>query len=201
LSSPASALDLGAGASLKRMNAGRARNETLTRHAKIPGGRRRRLALVLVLGAALLLGESGVTAGDSGLPIPRFVTLRSDKINVRAGPGAQYPVEWVFERKGMPVEVIAEHDNYRKVRDIEGTVGWVHQNLLSSRRGIIVSGAIRALRREPSDGSPALARLEPDVIGLLLECHAAWCRVEVNGYRGWLKRTEFWGVYPDEKVE
>jgi len=87
------------------------------------------------------------------------------------------------------------------VRDIEGTVGWVHQNLLSSRRGIIVSGTIRSLRREPSEGSPALARLEPDVIGLLLECRAAWCRVEVNGYRGWLKRTEFWGVYPDEKVE
>ena len=199
MSSLASALDLGCGASLKRMDAGCARSETLTRQARIP----RFLTLGLWLGLVLLQAapSGGAAAAESGLPIPRFVTLRSDKVNVRAGPGAQYPVEWVFERRGMPVEVIAEHDNYRKVRDVEGTVGWVHQNLLSSRRGVIVSGAIRALRREPSDGSPALARLEPDVIGRLLECRDAWCRVEVNGYRGWLKRTEFWGVYPDEKVE
>jgi len=177
--------------------------DALTRHALSDGLRKLRLGLVLVLSVALALGAvAGSTrASESGLPIPRFVTLRSDKVNVRAGPGAQYPVEWVFERRGMPVEVVAEHDNYRKVRDIEGTVGWVHQNLLSSRRGIIVSGAIRALRREPRDGAAAAAQLEPDVIGQLLECRGAWCRADVGGYRGWLKRTEFWGVYPDEKVE
>jgi len=160
-----------------------------------------RLILALAMGLSLVAQAGGAHAAESGLPIPRFVTLRSDKVNVRAGPGVQYPVEWVFERKGMPVEVIAEHENYRKVRDIEGTVGWVHQNLLSSRRGIVVSGAIRALRREPRDGSSMLARVEPDVVGQLLGCGGPWCRVEVGGYRGWLKRTEFWGVYPDEKIE
>ena len=149
----------------------------------------------------LAAAVESATAADSGLPVPRFVTLRSDKVNVRAGPGVQYPVEWVFQRKGMPVEVVAEHDNYRKVRDIEGTTGWVHQNLLSSRRGIIVNGATRALRRLPEDGATTVARIEPDVIGQLLECRGQWCRAEAGGYRGWLKRSEFWGVYPDEKVE
>lgn len=160
-----------------------------------------RLILVLAVGLSLVVQAGGARAAESGLPIPRFVTLRADKVNVRAGPGVQYPVEWVFERKGMPVEVIAEHENYRKVRDIEGTEGWVHQNLLSSRRGIVVSGAIRALRREPRDGASVVARVEPDVVGQLLACSGPWCRVEAGGYRGWLKRTEFWGVYPDEKIE
>lgn len=160
-----------------------------------------RLILVLAVGLSLVVQAGGARAAESGLPIPRFVTLRSDKVNVRAGPGVQYPVEWVFERKGMPVEVIAEHENYRKVRDVEGTEGWVHQNLLSSRRGIVVSGAIRALRREPRDGASVVARVEPDVVGQLLACSGPWCRVEAGGYRGWLKRTEFWGVYPDEKIE
>jgi SH3-like domain-containing protein len=175
----------------------------LTFHATPEALRRLRFRLILALAMGLLLvAQVGhARAAESGLPIPRFVTLRSDKVNVRAGPGVQYPVEWVFERKGMPVEVIAEHENYRKVRDLEGTVGWVHQNLLSSRRGIVVSGAIRALRREPRDGAAMLARVEPDVVGQLLGCGGPWCRVEVGGYRGWLKRTEFWGVYPDEKIE
>ncbi len=158
------------------------------------------LAFAMLL-LSLFAGGGWAGAAESGLPVPRFVTLRADKVNVRAGPGPQYPVEWVFERKGMPVEVIAEHDNYRKIRDIEGTVGWVHQNLLSSRRAIIVSGTTRPLRREPQEGARAAAMVEPNVIGQLLVCKGAWCRIDVNGYRGWLKRTEFWGVYTDEPVE
>ena len=100
--------------------------------------------------------------------------------------------------KGMQV---AEFENFRKVRDIEGTEGWVHMNLLSSRRDVVVTGAVRTLRREPRDDAPAVARAEPDVIGQILECKETWCRVDVNGFRGWLKRTEFWGLLPNEKIE
>jgi SH3-like domain-containing protein len=142
-----------------------------------------------------------IRATDAPLPVPRFVSLRSDKVNVRSGPGVRYPIEWVFERKGMPVEVVAEFENFRKVRDIEGTEGWVHMNLLSSRRDIVVTGAVRTLRREPRDDAPAVARAEPDVIGQILECKETWCRVDVNGFRGWLKRAEFWGLLPNEKIE
>jgi SH3-like domain-containing protein len=171
------------------------------------------LGLAVALGVASAPGQASilsrfwdrelrtVQAADAPLPVPRFVSLRSDKVNVRAGPGVRYPIEWVFERKGMPVEVVAEYENFRKVRDIEGTEGWVHMNLLSSRRGIIITGVVRTIRREPHDDSPAVARAEPDVIGLLLECQGDWCRVDLSGFRGWLKRTEFWGVFPDEKIE
>ncbi|HUC60846.1 MAG TPA: SH3 domain-containing protein [Alphaproteobacteria bacterium] len=142
-----------------------------------------------------------IRAADAPLPVPRFVSLRADKVYVRAGPGVRYPIEWVFERKGMPVEVVAEFDNFRKVRDIEGTEGWVHMNLLSGRRDIIVTGAVRTLRREPRTDAPAVARAEPDVIGQLLECNPDWCRIDIEGFRGWLKRSEFWGLLPNEKIE
>lgn len=164
----------------------------------------RRLGIWIALGLALVASPGAsppLAATDSGLPVPRFVTLRADKVNVRTGPGARYPVEWVFERKGMPVEIVAEFDTWRKVRDIQGTEGWVHQNLLSSRRGVIITGTVRTLRREPREDSAAVARAEPDVIGQLLECKAEWCRVEVGGLRGWLNRGELWGVYPNEKAE
>jgi SH3-like domain-containing protein len=163
------------------------------------------LPLLGLLGAALVEPAQIVAAADagSGLPVPRFVTLRSDKVNVRSGPGARYPVEWVFERRGLPVEVVAEYELWRKVRDFQGTEGWVHQNLLSSRRGVVVTERIRALRAEAREDAAAVAQLEPDVIGQLLNCRAGsgWCRVEVEGYRGWLKRQEFWGVLPNESVE
>jgi SH3-like domain-containing protein len=171
----------------------------LSFHAILTPSRRQALGACVTFLVSLHAGLA--LAADSGLPVPRFVTLRSDKVNVRTGPGAQYPVEWVFERKGMPVEVVAEHDTYRKVRDIEGTEGWVYQGLLSARRGIIVTGERRTLRREPQAAAPAVAIAEPDVVGQLLHCNDAWCRVDIDGYRGWLTRGEFWGVYKDEKVE
>lgn len=164
-------------------------------------GHRLALGLAALTLLALAPGSGRALAAESGLPVPRFMSLRSDKVNVRAGPGVRYPVEWVFERKGMPVEVVSEHDTWRKVRDIQGTEGWVNQNLLSGRRGVVVTGSTRTLRRDAQDAAPAAAKVEPDVIGQLLQCKGAWCRVEVSGLRGWLKRSEFWGVYPDEKIE
>jgi SH3-like domain-containing protein len=168
----------------------------MSHSSKRPGGS-------LAVAAALLIafGAATLHAAESGLPVPRFVSLRSDKVNVRTGPGVRYPVEWVLQRKGMPVEVVAEYDTWRKVRDVEGTEGWVNQNLLSSRRGMIVTGAIRALRRDPAANAAVVARAEPDVVGQLLSCKGEWCRVELGGFRGWLRRSEFWGVYPNEKVE
>ncbi|WP_225889819.1 SH3 domain-containing protein [Indioceanicola profundi] len=137
----------------------------------------------------------------SGLPVPRFVTLRSGEVNVRTGPGVRYPVDWVFVRQGMPVEVTAEFDTWRRIRDWEGTQGWVHQSMLSGRRAVVVLGEIRTLRQSADSSSPALAQAEPGVMGRLLSCQDAWCLVEMQGIRGWLRRDEIWGVYPDERVE
>ena len=137
----------------------------------------------------------------SGLPIPRFVSLRSGEVNVRTGPGVRYPVDWVFVRAGMPVEVTAEFDTWRRLRDWEGTQGWVHQSMLSGRRSIVVLGEMRTLRRQPSASAPAVAQAEPGTMGRLEVCNGDWCRVEIQGVPGWLNREDFWGVYPEEKIE
>lgn len=137
----------------------------------------------------------------SGLPIPRFVSLRSGEVNVRTGPGVRYPVDWVFVRQGMPVEVTAEFDTWRRIRDWEGTQGWVHQSMLSGRRAVVVMGEMRTVRQQPQSSAPAVAQAEPGVMGRLDSCEADWCRVDMQGIEGWLRRDEVWGVYPGERVE
>jgi SH3-like domain-containing protein len=158
---------------------------------------------VLMGGIALLVGpraDAETFGSETKLPIPRFVSLRSGEVNLRTGPGTNYPVDWVFVRRGLPVEIIAEFDVWRKIRDWQGTVGWVHQSMLDGRRAARITGADRELRREPAEDAAVVARVAPGVIGRLLECEASWCELDAEGYRGWLKRDEFWGVYPDEKV-
>ena len=158
--------------------------------------------------AALLAIAAWPALADSGLPVPRFVTLKGDEVNVRAGPGRRYPINWVFLRQEMPVEVVAEFDTWRKIRDFEGTEGWVHQSLLSGRRGALVLGEeIRDLRLDPEPGAPVVARAEPGVIGQLLRCptdsppESGWCYLDIDGYRGWMPRGDLWGVYSDEDVD
>jgi SH3-like domain-containing protein len=132
--------------------------------------------------------------------VPRFVSLRSDEVNLRTGPGERYPIDWVLVKKGLPVEVIEEFDVWRRVRDWQGSEGWVHQRMVAGARTVIVTGKLRTLRAEPGDGAPALAQVEPGVIARLIECRDAWCRVEAESIKGWLKRGEIWGVYADETV-
>jgi SH3-like domain-containing protein len=157
---------------------------------------RRALGLAL---ACLLAGAAGPSRGaESSLPVPRFVSLRSDEVNVRTGPGVRYPVDWVFQRKTMPVEVLAEVDTWRKIRALDGTEGWVHQSMLTARRTAIVTGELRSLRKRNEVDAPVVALLEPGVIGSLLECRDAWCRLEVAGQKGWLPRDTLWGVLPAE---
>ncbi len=156
--------------------------------------------LAFGLSAATVPAAEGV-GSVTNLPLPRFVSLRANEVNLRTGPGTTYPIDWVYVRRGMPVEVIAEFDVWRKIRDWQGTVGWVHQSMLDGRRTALIAGGERALRRDAADDAGAVARLEPGVIGQLLQCEVAWCRLEADGYRGWLRRDEFWGVYPDEKLD
>jgi SH3-like domain-containing protein len=154
---------------------------------------------------ALFLAISGWTmpagAAEKGLPVPRFVTLRSDQVNLRSGPGDRYPIEWVFKRKGMPVEIVAEFDVWRKIRDWQGTEGWVHQRMVVGNRAVMIKGEARTLHSSPDPTAGAVARAEPGVVAKLIECRHAWCRVEAQGVKGWLTRSEVWGVYPDETVQ
>jgi SH3-like domain-containing protein len=150
---------------------------------------------------AVILAAASSIAAESKRQLPRFVSLKSEEINVRTGPGARYPVQWVLRRRFMPVEIIAEFETWRKIRDWEGAIGWVHQRTLTGRRSIIVTGRIRTIRRRPRNDAPAIARAEPKNIGRLLSCRNTWCRVDIQGRRGWLQRRSFWGVYPKESIK
>ncbi len=153
---------------------------------------------VAVAALALVAAASALAAGE---PMPRFAALRVDRVNLRTGPGEQYPIEWVYQRKGLPVEVTAAFDVWRKVKDSDGTEGWVHERMLTETRNVVIAGALRTLRRDPDATAPAVAHVEPGVVAHLLECRANWCRIEAQGIKGWLKRSDTWGVFPDETVQ
>lgn len=156
---------------------------------------------MIVRGALIFLSVlciQGGWAAPVALPVPRFVSLRSKEINLHVGPGAHYPTEWTFLRVGLPVEIVAEFDTWRQIRDWQGTQGWVHKSLLSGKRNVVVLKKIRRLFKDPDPTSAVVARLEPGIMGKVLECRNDWCRLDVEGYKGWIKRRFIWGVYPNE---
>ena len=157
------------------------------------------ILLLLILLSVTTLSQDR----SSGLPLPRFVSLRADVVNMRTGPGVQYPVEWVFKRNGLPVEIISEFDTWRKVRDWQGTQGWIHQSMLNGKRKFIVIGSERTVRRSARSDSAARAILELGVIGRVAECEksSSWCKVEVDGITGWLRRVDVWGIYRGEEIK
>lgn len=134
-------------------------------------------------------------------PTPEFESLRWDKVNLRAGPGDQYPIRWVLTRKGMPVEIIDRYDLWRKIRDWQGSVGWVHERMLMGNRTVIVTGATHALHAAPSEKARPVARAEPGVVGRLLSCGGAWCRIDAQGVKGWIERRSIFGVTATEVVD
>lgn len=146
--------------------------------------------------------EAETKGSATGLPLPRFAALRSDEVNLRAGPGTRYPIDWVYKRRDLPVEIVREFEVWRLVQDPDGIKGWVHQATLTGRRSFIVTGGDATLRRDAKDTAAAVAILKPGVIGHLRSCQAgsAWCQVQVGEHRGYLKRSQFWGTLPDEAV-
>jgi SH3-like domain-containing protein len=140
---------------------------------------------------------------STGLPIPRFVSLRADQVNMRVGPGDQYPIAWLYQRAGLPVEVLREYDVWRLVEDADGTKGWMNGATLVSTRRFIVTGANAVtVFDSPAGGASQVAQLMPGVIGTIERCDtgADWCHVRVAHIRGWLKRADFWGSLPGEQI-
>ena len=143
---------------------------------------------------------------QTGLRIPRFVSLKSNKVNVRRGPSTDQAIVWVFARAGLPVEIIAEADNWRRVRDSEGADGWVFHSLLSGRRTVLVSPWSKGqdaipMRAGRSTGSRAVAQLQSGVLGNVDSCDGSWCKVSVDGYSGYVEQAKLWGVYQGEEIE
>lgn len=159
-------------------------------------------ALAVLVPALLQAPPVAAQNSESGLPVPRFVSLRADEVNMRTGPGVRYPIDWVYHRQGLPVQVVGEFEAWRQIRDAEGTTGWVHRTMLSGRRTAEINGDIDRLYREPRHNAPVAAYVEAGVIGDLMECSKDWCRIAVanHGVEGWIERRGLWGVLPDEAV-
>ncbi len=156
------------------------------------------LAVVLGLAATAAAATEG-----SGLPVPRFVSLRADEVNMRTGPGTQYPVDWVFRQRALPIEVINEYSHWRKVRDWQGDEGWVHKSMLSGRRTVLVIADDTTLRAAARPDSRIIARLEQGVVGRIVACPATApaCRLVVDQYNGWVARNALWGLYAGETLD
>jgi SH3-like domain-containing protein len=165
--------------------------------------------LVLPAPASFAAGAStdvALTTGSvSGLPVPRFVSLKADRVNVRRGPNKDQDVRWVYTRAGMPVEIIAEFENWRRVRDWEGAEGWVYHSLLSGKRTAIVVPTLKndlvPLHEDADVKSTVVAKLQAGVLGSLKSCTGNWCEFAGKGFDGWIQQDRVWGAYPNEKVD
>ena len=148
-------------------------------------------------------GPGPAKGSNTGLPVPRFVSLRSDEVNVRAGPGFQYPVNWVYQRKGMPVEIIGEFNVWRHILAPDGGTGWVHEATIRAWRGFYVTADQATLFSGPNAGDNVVAYLKTGVTGHILRCPATsdYCKVEADQHTGYLNRQDFWGTFPGEDVK
>ena len=137
----------------------------------------------------------------TGFPIPRYVSIKAAEANARRGPSRSHRIDWVFQRRGMPVMVVAEHGHWRRVVDRDGVGGWVHYTLLSGERTAIVEAPRLTLYQRPDTGSMVRAEAEQGVVGSLRQCRGDWCEMEVGGFRGWVQASGLWGVDPDERFD
>ncbi len=172
-----------------------------------------RLVILCAVALALLAvppagAQIARETGESGLPLPRFVSLKADRVNVRRGPGYDHEIAWVFLRAGLPVEIIAEFDAWRQIRDSEGAEGWVLGSLLSGRRTALVAPWIEAkesrtfpLYAEDEESSRVISRIGPRVLVNVMSCEGSWCEVITRDIRGWIKQDSLWGVYPRETID
>lgn len=162
-------------------------------------------ACSLATGSLLTNAWAQATGPASGFALPRFVSLKADKVNVRTGPSRDHEVNWVFTRAGLPVEITAEYGTWRRIRDSEGADGWVHQSLLSGRRTALVApwakGETFALYERSDRSATVSARLQPGVLCTVRACSGTWCRVFGEGFDGFIEQERLWGVYPSEAIE
>jgi SH3-like domain-containing protein len=164
------------------------------------------MAMTLAVAPGSASGQTaGLKLGAGGLQIPRFVSLKSDEVNVRQGPGWDHAVTWVFRRAGLPVEVLAEFESWRQVRDSEGATGWVFSTLLSGRRTSLVAPGKKSetsfpLYDRPDAAAPLNANLQSGVLVNIKSCNGRWCNVTVNNANGWIDQNALWGVYPNEAI-
>ena len=159
-----------------------------------------RYVLLAMLSACMPLAAFAAEKGrETGLPTPRFVSLKSNEINMRKGPGTRYPIEWVYRRARLPVEVMEEFGHWRRVQDVDGSSGWLHKNMLSGARTIITNeNDVTYVMEQPAEDASRVAKLELGVIATLQACELEWCRIKLGEVEGWLEKSTFYGAYAKE---
>ncbi|AZL16221.1 SH3 domain-containing protein [Rickettsiales endosymbiont of Stachyamoeba lipophora] len=156
--------------------------------------------LFLILSAFFFIINNSIAKKD--LPVPRFASIKSGHVNVRTGPNVRYPIKWVFIEKNEPIEVIAEFEQWRKIKDIEAQEGWVHESMLTGKRfAIITSSNTQIIYKNPDITSYKIVKIESKVRVRLDKCKLDWCRINVNDYQGWIKKDFLWGVYKNEEYK
>lgn len=156
------------------------------------------LALVWVFGAAQAEAPKGP---ETGLPLPRYVSIKSAEANVRRGPSLSHRIDWVYKRRDLPVQVVAEHGHWRRVVDIEGAGGWIHYALLSGVRTVIITEDKLPAYAQKDTASEPRAYFEKGVVARLGDCDLTWCHIRKDGHRGWVDKAALWGVEFDEVRE
>jgi SH3-like domain-containing protein len=168
-------------------------------------GARTAIAALLMLTPVAAPAQAAGDAATGALPVPRFVSLKTDRVNVRGGPDKDHDVTFIYTRVGWPVEITAEFENWRRIRDSDGSEGWVYHSLLSGKRTAAVQlkakTDLAALHAKPDAQSPVTAELQSGVLASVKRCTGSWCRISGEGFDGWIEQNRLWGVYPDEKVE
>ncbi len=156
-------------------------------------------------GATASISGKTTSVGPSGLAIPRFVSLKAEKVNVRRGPSSDHPVAWVFQRKGLPVEIVAEFENWRRVRDSDGEEGWILQSMLAGKRTAVVAPwrgkQMTLLHSAANKTSSVAANLSSGAMSEVAGCDGNWCEINASGYDGYVEQSMLWGVYPGEVVK
>ena len=151
----------------------------------------------------------------TGLPIPRFITLKSNEVNLRKGPNSKYPISWTYQRKGYPMQLIAEFENWRKIKDVDNVEGWVHENLITGARSVLVidnqyqreNPEYQKRKKElvifpyPDETSYPMLRVEFGVLAKLKKCTVDWCKVRIEDLSGWVRKENLWGVFEEEIID
>jgi SH3-like domain-containing protein len=186
------------------------RPQAISSFSNLRAGRARAIASAFAVAAGLSAAGAAhaqqAVGPVTGLAVPRYVSLKSDHVNLREGPSKDHATRWIYQRAGLPVEITAEYETWRRIRDSEGADGWVLHSLLSGKRTALVAPWKKdappfPLHAEPREDSNAVVKLAPGVIATVKKCDGAWCRLKGDGYDGYIAQTNLWGVYPGEKVE
>ena len=162
-----------------------------------------KITLLLIFASVLIIPLFGFTQEPqkgqvTNLPIPRYVSLKVKEANARRGPSLSHKIDWIYKRQNMPLEIYAEYENWRRVRDFEGLGGWVHYTLLSGTRYVLVKNELLEMRLLPSIDAQVIAKVPQLNIATLDKCNKDWCRIIDDGYKGWVPKNGIWGVYENE---